>query len=239
MNNKKIIYCILACFLGPALGGYFVGRGIEHFKLNDRTVVVKGLSERDVKSDLAVWTLTYKNSGEDLTLLEKRMADHKSAIEEFFIEAGFSKDEISNPSFEIIDKNSREYGYDGEKSPRYILSAKMQVRTTKVDLVVKTQEQVTKLIRQGVVVSGSPSFYYTKLLEIKPSMIAEATQNARLAAKQFADDSGCGVGSIRSANQGVFSILPQDMGANEYGSELASVNKKVRVLSSFTFSLDK
>lgn len=231
---------MLTCLLGPALGGYFVGKGIERFKLNDRTVVVKGLSERGVKSDLAVWALTYKSSGDDLALLEKKMANDKSIIEKFFIDAGFAKDEISNPTFEVIDKNSREYGYGDEKSPRYILSAKMQVRTDKVDLIVKTQEQITHLIRQGVLVSGNPYFYYTRLLEIKPSMIAEATQNARLAAKQFADDSGCRVGSIRNANQGVFNILAEDSGACEYGgSDMNSVNKKVRVLSSFTFSLDK
>ena len=54
------------------------------------------------------------------------------------------------------------------------------------------------------------SFDYTALNAIKPEMIAEATKNARVAAEQFANDSGSKVGRILNATQGLFSIESVD-----------------------------
>jgi uncharacterized protein len=57
---------------------------------------------------------------------------------------------------------------------------------------------------------GGPTFVFTRLNQLKPSMVAEATANARTAAGQFAKDSRSALGDIRHANQGVFVILPRD-----------------------------
>lgn len=239
--NYKVLYCVLGCMIGPALGGYFIGKAIEHFKSNDRVVIVKGLSEKEVKSDLAIWTINYKNSENDLSLLDGKMALDKAAIESFLVTSGFTKDEISAGNTDIVDKASREYNSPGDdRTARYIMTGKITLRTAKVDSVLPAQERISQLIQGGVIVSGSPSFYYTKLLEVRPQMIAEATKNARLSATQFADDSGCKVGTIRTANQGVFSISSKDSLMNDSNySDLSSVDKKIRVVSTITFSLDK
>ena len=60
---------------------------------------------------------------------------------------------------------------------------------------------------------GGPQFEFTKLNDIKPALIAEATSNARKSAEQFAKDSGARLGGIRSANQGVVSIEDRDRGS--------------------------
>src|SRR3546814_8940667 len=69
-----------------------------------------------------------------------------------------------------------------------------------------------------------PEFDYTKLNDIKPALIAEATANARESAAQFAEDSGSRLGGIRSANQGVVTINDRDQGSPQV--------KKVRVVRS-------
>ena len=239
--NSKVLYCILGCMLGPALGGFFIGKAIEQYKLNDRVVIVKGLSEKEVKSDLAIWNIHYKNSGDNLAALDKKMAADNRAIQSFLVKAGFSEADIKIGSSEILDKASREYSYSGdEKSARYIITGKITLRSDKVDFVAQAQENIAQLIQQGVIVSGTPLFYYTKLLEIRPQMIAEATKNARLSATQFADDSGSKVGGIRTANQGVFSISAKDSVMPDSGSsDLSSIDKKIRVVSTITFSLEK
>jgi uncharacterized protein len=71
-------------------------------------------------------------------------------------------------------------------------------------------------------------------------MITEATRNARAAADRFASDSGSSVGSIRQANQGVFTILPADQGSE--GSDSSgdsSLTKTVRVVASVQYYLEK
>ena len=79
-------------------------------------------------------------------------------------------------------------------------------------------------------------------------MITEATRNARAAAERFASDSGSKVGLIRSANQGVFSIVPADHGSEAAepdqaypGNSNAESNlmKTVRVVATVQYFLEK
>ena len=56
----KIDYIIAAFILagGIALGGYFIGNSFLKTRLQDRYVTVKGLSEREVAANLAIWNIT-------------------------------------------------------------------------------------------------------------------------------------------------------------------------------------
>ncbi len=82
-------------------------------------------------------------------------------------------------------------------------------------------------------------YSFTGLNAIKPKMVAEATRDARNAAEQFAKDSGTGVGGIKSATQGYFSIEARDgdQGGGGYGVA-DSPYKKVRVVTTVDFYLD-
>ena len=81
------------------------------------------------------------------------------------------------------------------------------------------------------------SYTFTKLDEIKPEMVAEATKDARKSAEQFAEDSGTDVGGIKSATQGYFSIDSRDGDAGGYGVT-DTPYKKVRVVTTVNFYLD-
>ena len=81
------------------------------------------------------------------------------------------------------------------------------------------------------------SYTFTKLNEIKPEMVAEATRDARASAQQFAEDSGSAVGKSRDATQGYFTIEARDGEAGDWGMA-DSPYKKVRVVTTVNFSLD-
>lgn len=59
--------------------------------------------------------------------------------------------------------------------------------------------------RDMVVDSQTPSFYYTKLDDLKVKMLGDATQNAFQRAQSIAS-TGRGIGRLRTANMGVFQI---------------------------------
>jgi len=244
MNNRTrlsitIITCGLAIALGPGFGGYFIGRAIEHFKTHDRTVVVKGLSEREVKADLSTWDIHFKTSGDDLVALDQKMATDKQAIIAFLKSQGFKNEEIKPGTTNVTDKLARDYGEPKDVQNRYVLGDFVSIRTTDVDLVKKATGELGELIKKGIIISGDPQFYYTRFAELRPQMIAEATKSARQAALQFANDSGAHVGHIRNANQGAFSISGKDSyGDNHDYSEARSIEKKIRVVSTVTFSLE-
>jgi hypothetical protein len=70
-------------------------------------------------------------------------------------------------------------------------------------------------------------------------MIAEATQNARRSAEEFARDSGTSVGGIKTASQGYFSVGPRDGDECENCSSNGGSTpfQKVRVVTTVDYDL--
>lgn len=232
----------LAIAVGPAVGGFFVGKAIENFKRNDRTLTVKGLVERDVKADLAIWPILFKAAGNDLTDVQAKISKDRDFILSFLTKQGFKEEEIELTSSRVTDHQAREYGgSEGVPPSRFLIEAGITVRSQNVDLVKKSNSSSDVLIEAGILLYGDrfqsdPRYYLTKLNDLKPQMLSEATENAKRSAEQIA---GNKVGAIRSANQGVFKIMNPDAGENEqYGEEVKSLNKKVRVVSTFIFDLN-
>lgn len=77
------------------------------------------------------------------------------------------------------------------------------------------KSRLVALGRKGIAFAGDDSgqrteYLFTKLNDIKPAMIEQATENARSVAEKFAADSKSSLGKIKSANQGLFSIEDRD-----------------------------
>lgn len=229
---------VLAC--GIATAGTMVSKGLKEFRSYDRFVSVKGLATRDVTADIALWPIAYTETGNDLTALQNRMDERAKTIKAFLLKNGISDEKTEMQQLNVQDLLAQSYRQEGAAENRYILTQTIMVRTEDVPAVTKAAQNLGDLVRQGVVLAqtgySGPTYLFTKLNDIKPQMIAEATQNARDAAAQFAKDSGTAVGGIRSANQGLFQILPRD---ETYAiPEAQQVNKTVRVVSTVDFYLE-
>lgn len=228
--------------LGAAIffAGMQVSQGLKNFRNYDRAVTMKGLAEQQVVADLAIWPLSYTETGNDLVTLQNKMDAHGKTIKAFLKANGLQDNEIELKQVKVQDLMAQSYRQNQATQNRYILTQRYLVRTTNIDVVSKAAKKLGDLIRQGIVFSqgGStvPTYLYTKLNEVKPAMIAEATKNAREAAKQFAENSGQKVGGIKYASQGVFQILPRD--ATYTVPESQQINKKVRVVSTIQFYLE-
>ncbi|HVO58383.1 MAG TPA: SIMPL domain-containing protein [Dongiaceae bacterium] len=245
-GNTTLLGVLIA--LGLILGGWALGAQIKATRLSDRYVTVKGLVERTVKSDLAIWTLSYKEAGDDLTALHAKTEANKTAILAFLDQQGIQSSEIELGMVRVVDTQANEYG--GNRAPhRYIVEQAVTVRTTRVDKVSAAAQKTIQLLQKGIVLNSNPgqqgpAYKFTGLNAIKPDMITEATRNARAAADRFASDSGSKVGSIRQANQGVFTILPADQGSDTgEGGEGAyaadsSLMKTIRIVTSVQYYLE-
>ncbi len=236
---KKLWAFVILAF-GIALGGFFPGYYYYQAKLKDNFVTVKGLAEMDVKADLGIWNIKFVATGNDLLTVQKNMATNLSLIKNYLIEKGFEEAEISEGRIETNDLMTNPYR-DKDFAARYILNQTVTLRSEKVDLIEQTLRSSGELVAKGVVFDsqtyGSPvSYIFTKLNDVKPQMLEEATRNARQAALEFAKSSGSEVGKIRRASQGVFSIQPLLAVAGE--SESSQINKRVRVVSTIEFWLN-
>lgn len=242
LNSKAVLGICIA--VGLAFGGWILGAQIKATRMSDRYVSVKGLVERKVKSDLAIWPLAFKVAGDDLAALYTRTEADKKAILEFLTQQGIEPKEVEVGTTRVVDTQAQEYG-GGNRAPyRYVVEQVVTVRTTRVDVVAAAAQKTIDLLRKGIALGGSNRqdviYKYTSLNAIKPDMITEATRNARAAADRFATDSGARVGAIRQANQGVFAILSADggEGSDGQGGPDASLMKTVRVVTSVDYYLN-
>ena len=206
MKNNVFAGGLIA--LGLFFGGLFIYCGITRFANKDRAVTVKGLSTREVEADYAVWPLSYAWSGNDLPALYERLEQVTARVKKHLLALGFEEADIRQGSINVHDNWSDYYG-NHRPEYKYTLNTSLIISTNKVKLVVESQGKEAELLKEGIIVKTEQwnlDYQYNGLPELKPSMIEEATQNARAVAQKFADDAQCSLGSIRRASQGQFSV---------------------------------
>jgi len=249
MNNDAIKASAILGLLvavGLAAAGYFASETVYKGRLAGNAVTVKGFAERDVQADLALWQLGYSITGGDIAALYKQSQSDQDKIVAFLKQKGFKDADIQNGSLNVTDQFANQYRSNQiSADERYIIQNTISVRSNDVKLVADASKDVNDFIQQGIILTtNNVDYEFTKLNDIKSPMLREATQNARGAAQQFANDAGSTVGSIQSANQGLFSIVSRDAadqsaGGGEGYGQANTVEKKVRVVVTLTYYLEK
>jgi hypothetical protein len=107
-----------------------------------------------------------------------------------------------------------------------------------VKLTQEIANQSTSLIQNGVeIASQPPQYYYTKLNDLKLVMLGEATKDAKARAEMIAKNSGSQVGTLKSAQQGVFQITSTNStDVSDYGEyDLSSIVKTIKAVVTVDF----
>lgn len=233
---KSISYPKLIIFaLSIVLAGYFIGEMNWNSLKNNRSVQVKGLSEREVVADLAIWPMEFTISGNDLVNIKKKIEYQTEQAKKFFENLGFDDNEILVGATNINDRDTQLYGSDRRRPFRYLAKTDLTLRTNDIPKIKSAQKELVNLAAKGVLINSKSSwspvqFLFTQLNEIKPSMIEEATKKAKEVAEKFANDSNSKVGKIKNASQGIFSINSRDQNSPEI--------KLVRVVTTVNYFLE-
>lgn len=231
-----------ALILGAAgiIAASLVGTGLADLGTGDRYVTVKGLAERDVTADTALWPLRFVATGD--TLKDARAGIRKShdAVLAFLEQHNIRDDRVELQKLSVNDTGADPY-QNSDGGPGFIINQTLTVRSHNVERVRKAAQAVSELVDAGVVLSSDygssgPSYLFSQLNDIKPEMIAEATAAARESAEQFAEDADATVGKLRRANQGVFQINARDAAAGV--SRTRQAEKTVRVVTTIDYYLD-
>ena len=216
--------------IGVMVMGWCVKAGIDNFTNKDRKVTVKGLAEREVPADKVTWSISTKETGNDLPTLYERINVQAGKIKAFLKQNGLDESEITVNPPSVSDLEAREWG-DNQKPFRYIVNTTITVATTKVEAVNKAIFKQAELLKQGVALDSSyPNYEYASFQQMKPEMMSEAIKNAQKTAEQFAEASESERGKIQTAGQGQFEIENRD--------ENTPYIKKIRVVTTVTYSLD-
>ena len=235
-ENSKASALVLGVFifLGLATLGYLLGNAAIKFKEYERTVTVKGLSEREYEADIVIWPIEFTEASNNLGELYGSIERSTEKIRVFLEEAGISQEEITFSIPSITDKSAQQYGNQAKAEFRYTAMQTVTAYSKNIKSVRSVMGTLSELGKQGIVFSGgnyqsTTEYLFTRLNEAKPGMIEEATRKAREVAEKFASDSKSTLGKIRKASQGQFSINARDKNNPHI--------KKVRVVSTVEYYL--
>lgn len=219
-KNNWMLLVSCALVLGAAVF-FFSAR---NFSKQGEYVEVKGLSEKIVKADTAIWAMTFDVKSNSIDALYADTEKNISSIKSFLIQKGFEESEISIAPNNIYQDTYKEAAF------RYNSTNNVSVYTKKVDLAKTASNETLNLVKAGVILSqNNISFEFSDLNSIKPDMLAEAIKNAKETAAQIAENAGTSIGKVSRGNQGVFDITNKDPGSPEY--------KKIRLVSTLRFLL--
>ena len=240
--SRQLLVPAAVLALGIALGGLFLGIGFRAGRSADRYVTVKGAVEREVEANLAVWPLQLVTAANDLGAAQAEARRRVELTRAFLSQNGIVADQITVQGFRVTDTEANPY-QSGQVANRFIITQTLMVRSEDPQSVLAASQRIGDLVDAGVVLisgeeygPGGPTFLFTRLNDLKPAMLAEATSRTREAADQFASSSGSRVGGIRRANQGVFEILPRDPVPGQ--GEQNQIFKTVRVVATVEYLLE-
>jgi hypothetical protein len=239
MNDSSTARTLIVA-LAVLLAGMLIGRGVERFRIADRSVTVKGVAEREVKADVGLWPLSFVAASDDLGVAQRKVQSDRRAVLAFLARHGIDSTATELIELRVTDTSANPYGGRNPGASRYVVR---MVRTHDVDRLRDVSQRADQLLNAGVVIAAGgeygpsgPTYLFTKLNDFKPTMIAEATKNAREAAQQFARESRARVGPMRRASQGIFEILPRNPAPGV--AQEGQIAKTLRVVSTVEYLLN-
>ena len=215
-----------------------LGRAYIYKYRQQETITVTGLGETQFESDLIVWNGYITAESQDVASGYAQIEKNKRLVAEFIASKGIPDEAIV---FEFVNVNkdyesvySPQGNYMGQRFTGYAMRQQFTVTSTDVDAVESVSREISSLIAKGVSIEAwAPSYYYTRLDDVKLDLIEKASQDARNRARKIAKNAGDSrEGKLVSSRLGVFQIT----GANSDDEYLAggsfntsSRQKKARV----------
>lgn len=242
MEGRASSLALWGLALAVLIGGWFIGDGFARARLGDRFVTVKGVSEREVQADLALWPLVYVATSDNLAQAQTRIEASRRDVMRFLAAQGIDSSAVELQDLQVNDRLANPYGQQGPSTNRFIITQRLMVRSNDPPRIQAAHQRIGALVDAGVVLGSglgygdnTPTYLFTRLNDHKPEMVAEATARARESAEQFAKDSNSALGGIRRASQGVFVILPRDQAPGI--QEERQLHKILRVVTTVDYYL--
>lgn len=238
-SNQKLVLAALVlglCFLAAAV---YVSMTIYKIKQAGNTLSVTGSTKQSVLSDTVKWKSDFTTQvfATELAAGYSKMSHDEKLIIDFLKENGVKSEEISvSPVF-----MEQVYKYDQSGPREYVLRQTIEVNSGDVQKITDLAKNVQKIIDKGVIFrTESLEYYYSKLPELRISLLSPAVKDAKLRAEQIAKASGKKISSVQSASMGVVQVLaPNSVEISDYGTyDTSSIEKEIMVTVKVVFKLE-
>ncbi|HPG28063.1 MAG TPA: SIMPL domain-containing protein, partial [Myxococcota bacterium] len=142
MNSRAAAVLGVSIAIGLLGLGALLGRSAIRFREYERTVTVKGLSEREYPADVVLWPIQFTAADNDQTALYGRVEADSATIKAFLLEHGIDASEISVAPPAVTDRLAQQYGGDARVPFRYAALQTITVYSPHVDRVRAVMKEV-------------------------------------------------------------------------------------------------
>ena len=241
MDNRNLLYGLVALAIALGFGSCVIGRGIGEVRRPDEAITVTGSAKRPIRADFVIWRASVGIQSPSVVTASSELRTEANRVRQFLRANGVSDSMLTVKPIETyavpeVMENGRETG----RIIAYRLTQQFEVRSADVDAITALSQKAGDLMAEGVGLSSqAPEYLYTKLADLRVSLIEDATRDAKLRAEAIAKSTGGAVGSVRQARVGVFQITPRfSTEITDYGmNDVSAVEKDVTAVVHVTFAL--
>ncbi len=242
--NKNIIAIAIAA-LGFIIGLAFLGNAIKNRNKSENTISVTGLGTKKFTSDLINWSGTFSRNSFELKSAYDQLANDKKIIEKYLTSKGIPKNEIVFSAVDI----QKQFNYGSDANGRsiqtfsgYQLSQTISIDSKDVAKIENLSRNITEIINLGIEFTSSPpSYFYSKLADVKHQMTADATKEAKQRAERIAENAGSSLGKLKKATMGITQITaPNSTEEYSYGGTFntSSKDKEASITIKLEYQVD-
>jgi hypothetical protein len=227
----RVVYAAIVTGIAIIVAAWIAGSSFEYRSKAEETIIVTGLAEKDFTSDLIVWNGSYSRKSMDLKTAYAQLKDDEIAIRNYLVSKGISNNEIITSAVNINKEFSAKTNENGDQVSQeftgYNLTQIITVQSGDVDKIDQISRQSTELIENGIeFTSQPPSFYNTKLSQVKMDLLARASADAKQRAETIAKNAGSKLGNLKRATMGVFQITGKNSNEDySYGGAFNTSSK--------------
>jgi hypothetical protein len=192
-----------------------LGKSYTYKYTSTETISVTGLAEKNFTSDQIVWSGSYSRKMSDLKSAYQLLKQDEMEIRNYLKQQGVSEQEAIFSAVNIEREFDTKFDSEGKQAgivfSGYNLRQSVTVDSKEIQKIEQLSRKATELIERGIEFnSAAPSYYYSKLSELKIDLLAKASADARSRAETIARNSGSSLGKTRKASMGVFQITGQN-----------------------------
>ena len=245
MSEKSLLLPALVLAVGIAAGAGVLGSQLKNLR-QPGEITVKGLAEENYQADSAEWKLSMALHYPDYATSVAGLKRYTPVLINFLKSQGFSDNEmrLENPQItvhrkEIFENDRYRYVDDGYNATQSVL-----VNTKDLSKLKQAYDNALNFRAEQIGFRfDEPQYLLGNLEEIKHSLIAKATQDAKRRAEEFAKTGNGKVGAMKSASQGSFNIYSDSIADNDDGDyggtySKSTVGKRVRLVVTVKYGID-
>ena len=237
-RRKAVTIIVSSVIIALALGVGLTKVGTGFATRAGNGITVTGSAKTTANADNAVWTLSVNLSSPSVATAVKKVDSDIAGLSGYLTDGGIAADALTRGPVSTYANEEYLNGNSTGRILSYRASRDVTIRSTDVQLISKLSQGIGTLLQSGVPVNNyGPQYYVSTLADLRPQLLGEAMQDAKVRAEALTKAVGGSVGAVMSVKSGPFQVttpdstMTSDMGAYD----TSSIDKTITSTVSVTF----